>query len=390
MHKSFLSKPRALLLFFFFVNYSFAGTIPDQNQTSPVIKKYGIDENGRSFEYTVPTATSPALPAASSRLPPPKTTKYYGIDQNGRSFEYDENLLSARPPALAARPAPARQVAVTAPKPAIKVTTKTPVVAQPAVTKVPAHKPAPEASRPAPVAQKSMVRQQLTATARTPVPAKKPAVVAAVPAGIEQSETPIHVVALVPETVVEAATLSHEEVVAALTASSENQGNAEFLVKVSAGNNPSTNRLLERDLKKLGVSSIKSRIEREDKPVHRLLYARHQDRSRAYLDVKILHSSGQNAYIISKNGDHSVYCGSFYLEERAEAEQKEIADKGIRVTIAKASVLVTNKFYMAGGFRSRGAADKLAGMLQQRGMSTTVVTAEPYLAQKSKTDDIRG
>ena len=384
MYNKFLPKSRALLLVFFIVNYSFAGTIPDQNQTSQVIKKYGIDENGRSFEYTVPTATSPAITAGPSRLIPPNTTRHYGIDQNGRSFEYDENLIPSHPSTVAAKPAPARQVVViTAPKPVKQAAVVLPLPPKPlptpthtvtAVTKAPAHKPAPGASRSTQVAQghpKTGVKSVASAAKSSRLPAP-----VAVITNVSRQTTPT--VKTHDMTHVQGKTATHAHL------------NPEFIVKVSAWNNPSSNRFLERDLKKLGARSIKSRLVRENKPVHRLLYARHQDRSRAYLDMKTLQSSNQKAYIISTNGIHSVYCGAFYHEERATSEQNKIADKGIRVTIAKDSVWVTNKFYMAGGFHSRVAADKLAGILQQRGIRTTVVSAEPYLAQKSRVDDIRG
>ena len=105
-----LSTCKTLLLLFCIVNYSFAGTLPDPDQAQ-VIKKFGIDENGHYFEYTVPGAgiASSESNASPSRLTKAKIVKHYGIDENGRSFEYDEH---PNPPLPVIASAPTKTKAV--------------------------------------------------------------------------------------------------------------------------------------------------------------------------------------------------------------------------------------------------------------------------------------
>ncbi len=297
MKSNKLSKIRLLLLTFCIVNYSVTGTITAQDQMGQGMKKFGIDENGRSFTYTVPVAVV-------SAPSPPHTQKIvtkYGIDQNGRSFEYEEQLAPARPATVAIAPHPLRQAAVNPPKPVM-------------------------------------------AKSRGTAPVKSP----------------------------------------------PGYGKGEFIVKVSTRNSTKTASPLPQELVKLGAPTVQSRVEREARSAHRLLFARHKNQSQAHRDLETLHSRGQKGYVISKRGTYNVYCGSFYLQERARSEQKIIAAKGIRVTIMKDPVTVTSNYLMARGFRSRDAAQKLAGILQKRGVTASVMSAEQEYALKNGAGDLRG
>ena len=492
MNKKLQSRTGALLLIFFIANYSFAGTVPDTRQTPRMVKKYGIDENGRSFEYTVPASgeTAPDITAASSRYVSPKTAKRYGIDQNGRSFEYEESPAPSLPAAEAVTPVPSRQ-AVPAASRAVRVVTAAPAatapqaparrVAPPAVpaaarvippqvpkatVATPVRQPVPVTPQPSRVARVAPVKSGIPAGTAAPVPvpvaakaaAPRPAPSATVTAPVAKAApvttqavrrtvaVPALVTSVAPsassspvasqlrdrqemrkESAERAAVMAvsvTREALAATPVASRKQaavatgakaptqrsesasaqkapartaslkkggrGQGKFVVMVADQRVPRANGTLEHDLKKLGARTVKSTVERQERTAHRLVFARHLDRSRAISDVSMLERQDQRAYIIAGKGTYTVLCGSYYGEARAQAELQAICNRGLRVTMQKDPVVLKKKILMAGGFESRGAAVRLASALKQRGIRSTVMTAEKYYALVNGVDDNRG
>lgn len=264
---------RALLLIFFFAKYSYAGTPVDPRQTTPVIRKYGIDEQGRSFEYTVPAAGlsvagAPPRPTPSAAA---RTAKRYGIDEQGRSFEYAEGQV--------AQPLPPSGTA-----------------AAPRVTRAAAVSVAPaKGSQSSPLSGTLLSGSQRAATA-IPSPT--------VPAA-RRNATGVPPAVSVPTAARTTAAVSP-------------------VTRLKAGSVPA------RDPQKTVVTTHAGN---KVKKVHRLLFARYHDRAYAYRVVGKLQSRGQKAYIISRKGAHSVYCGSYFSHQRAKSQQRLIASRGIRVTI---------------------------------------------------------
>ncbi len=378
-----LSTCKTLLLLFCIVNYSFAGTLPDPDQAQ-VIKKFGIDENGHYFEYTVPGAgiASSESNASPSRLTKAKIVKHYGIDENGRSFEYDEH---PNPPLPVIASAPTKTKAV-------RIVKSVPLPPATSTAKI-----LPE-SPPAQSLAKTVAPSSKTALAVTPAVPLKQASAASRPTVVAQKR---------PDATIKPTTTSLQSVGAKVepapadktlqttvheTAPKSSPGyrKGEFIVKVSAGDKPATTIPLRHELEKLGASVVQSRVEREAKQVYRLLYSRCQERSQANLAVAKLHALGQKAYIISDKNGNKVYCGSYFQEEKAKGGKKYIASKGIRLTITKDFIVVKNNYYLASGFTSREAALKLSGSLRQHGIRSTVLSTEQDYAQRSITSGIKG
>lgn len=359
-----LTRVQARLLIFFVANYTVAAAASGVTFPPQVIKKYGIDENGRSFEYTV-TAVAPAGGTAAA-LPEkkggqPQATVRYGIDEHGRSFVYGEHAVPSPAPAVTApaRPVapvaavPARTPALVAVRP-VPALEKKPVAAVPSVApaakapvKVAAPQPAPRPAepvtvvaapvKPVPVPVRAAVAAAVVTSQPKPAVVAKPAVISAKKVVVQQ-----------PQQVVKAA--PHKQKAASIGT-------------------------MERDLKQLGATTVRNRVVRQDRTVHRLLYAQHQDRTKAYSDLRILEKSGQRAYIISGKETHTVYCGAYFREGKAVAVQDDLARQGIRVSIRKEAVAVNRQVFVAEGFASREAAVRVSGTLKERGIDTKVIKA---------------
>lgn len=371
MNLPYRSTTKALLLLFFFVTYSFAGTVPKPDGTSQVVIKYGIDEHGRSFAYTAPVndVLSPVVPGPSPRPATRITVKRYGIDEHGRSFEYQESpaphfttsvaaTKTAPLPATATAPRPGNTVTAALPAtpsaPAPTVTATTPVRHAPVSTVRPSQgaprKPAPDShtvSLPSTLARHGAPARDATPSATKPVAARPAAT-------------------------------------AAETGAPTSRTKREFVVMVSTGTSPKSEQSLHQELKRHGAPLVQSRVDRECRPIHRLLYARYEDRNQAYGEMAKIRARGEKAYIISDKGGHTVYCGSFYREKRAQEEQEIIAGRGTRVTIRKESAAIISNYLMARGFDSRATARKLAETLQRQGIRATVMSADQLYAQKNR------
>ena len=336
MKKTHQTTCRALLLFFL-ANSSYAGTLSSPDHRYANATRYGIDEQGRPFEYTTPPRNAPEPPQTSSLSPTTrKPALQYCLDENGRSVPYGP----ATPvPAAALKAAPPSRSSVARAVTAAAGTRRP----SPAVTTAASQQcPAPQRE---PTATASSASKPGAATGRSSSTASAAAVTDRPTTQRNRSGT----------------------------------GTQEFIVRVSVGKGLA-GRHLSNDLKSLGVRAVQSRVECEGKSVHRLLYARQRKRVAAFRDIATLNARGQKGYVIREKGAYKVYCGAFYTEERARKEQEVIAQRGFRVAMTRDAMVQKCTYLLARGFPSDDEARKVAAILQQRGFAASVMKADQLYA----------
>lgn len=280
-----------------------------------------------------PAATGGQPPAAGASAPPPAATSAPAAAPAAPA---------AKPPAPAAAPAaPAKATAVPAPA---KTVPPQPAKKEEAKTVKPAEqKPA------APAAKKEAVKP-VAAPAKPAQGKDKQPTTAAKPVAKEQKAA------------TDKGKASAGKAKADTAAYMINVG--EFAASEAAS--------VEAKLGKHGIKPVKT-VTQKNRMMTRLFYGAYTDYDTYSNELARLKQAASSAFAIEKNGRYSIYAGSFGSADRAAAEKKRLAAKGVSVELQQASLPLSTVRMSAGPFSSKPAADKAAAKLKGEGLVVKVL-----------------
>ena len=140
-------------------------------------------------------------------------------------------------------------------------------------------------------------------------------------------------------------------------------------------------RPLAKKLAHQGVAVVDSRSEKTTVTIYRLVVGTFPTREKAQECLTRVAPRLKGAYLISSNGVHGVYCGSWYRRAMAEEQLARFRGGGRRLTIRHESVAITHTTILAGSYCSREAARDVSLRLRLMGIPAVVVVDTDSLAQ---------
>jgi SPOR domain len=138
---------------------------------------------------------------------------------------------------------------------------------------------------------------------------------------------------------------------------------------------------LNKKLAENGVSILESKEEQTALTVHRLVVGTFATQEEAQECLSSVKPKLKNAYIMSHNGKHGVYCGSFYKLQKAREKIAELRPAGVRLTILQDSVAVKQTTILAGSYISRDAAQDISMRLRRLGIPAAIVPGVEALTE---------
>jgi len=283
-----------------------------------------------------PAATGGQPPAAGAPAPPP--------------------AAPAAPAAKAQAPAPAAKAPAPAPAPAAPAkAVAAPAPAKP-VPPQPAKKEEAKAVKPAeqkpaaPAAKKEVVKQVAAPAKPVQGKDKQPAAAAKPPAKEQKAAD------------ADKGKVPADKAKADTAAYMINIG--EFAASEAAS--------VEAKLGKHGIRPVKT-VTQKNRMMTRLFYGAYTDYDTYSNELERLKQVVSSAFAIEKNGKYFVYAGSFGSAERAAAEKKRLAAKGVSVELQQASLPLSTVKMSAGPFSGKPAADKAAAKLKGEGLVVKVM-----------------
>jgi len=106
--------------------------------------------------------------------------------------------------------------------------------------------------------------------------------------------------------------------------------------------------------------------------MNRLYLAEFADRAAAQKELDKLKQYTSDAFILDNAGKHSVYAGSYLLDERASSEKARLAADGFNLTLKRADVAIPSKNLTAGSFADKSAAGDILKKLRAAGVKATL------------------
>ena len=147
---------------------------------------------------------------------------------------------------------------------------------------------------------------------------------------------------------------------------------------------------VEEKLAREGVTVLTAKKERAPRTIHRLVIGTFATEAEARTCLRDVQPQVKQAYLMSHNGVHGVYCGSYYDLEKAQEKAREVTTAGITVTIRRDSVAALHTTILAGVYRSRDEADTTSRRLRGLGIPAAIVPGTESLAELTEKSDNRG
>lgn len=353
-------------------------------------QRFGVDQDGNVVQLSAPAPVvdpSPrTIPLANVPAPPLPTIRYV-MDQNGAIREAARADVTAVPvpatPAVALETAPAAQpasaaVAHAAPAPAVA-----PAIAQPASkTTSPGIFTAIATRVKSFLAGATRGSSTAVATAGPPPVAPKAASIR-VPTAVTlnpERRSPIlpkpgtvavsHVAPLAP---------THAKVVR--SGSPASTAGPHYSLEIDSLKVPASARPVEKKLENSGIAILDTKTAPASVGIHRLVIATFPTLEKARKRLHEVQRKLPKAYIISQNGVHGVYCGSYYQVRKAAAKATQLRTAGVRFTIRRETVTVNRTTIIAGVYLSRSAARDISLRLRQMGIPATIVESSETMAE---------
>jgi hypothetical protein len=143
----------------------------------------------------------------------------------------------------------------------------------------------------------------------------------------------------------------------------------------------SSARPIEKKLASSGVAILDTRTEPTSVEVHRLHVATYHTLDEARKRLREVQPKLKQAYIISHNGVHGIYCGSYFQVRKAVEKASQLQSAGVRLTIRRDNVTVNRTTIIAGSYLSRSAARDISLRLRQMGIPAAIIDSSENLAE---------
>jgi hypothetical protein len=140
-------------------------------------------------------------------------------------------------------------------------------------------------------------------------------------------------------------------------------------------------RPIEKKLAGSGIAILDTRTEPTSVKVHRLHVATYRTLDEARKRLREVQPKLRQAYIISHDGVHGVYCGSYFQMRKAVEKASQFQAAGVRSTIRHDTVTVNRTTIIAGSYLSRSAARDISLRLRQMGIPAAIVDSSESLAE---------
>ena len=147
-------------------------------------------------------------------------------------------------------------------------------------------------------------------------------------------------------------------------------------LKVRSAGRPVAKKLASSGIEILDTKTAPTSVE-----VHRLVVAMLPTLDAARKRLREVQPKLVNGYIISQNGVHGVYCGSYFQVRKAAERATQLRSAGVKVTIRRETVTVKRTTIIAGAYLSRSAARDISIRLRQMGIPATIVENSETLAE---------
>jgi hypothetical protein len=133
-------------------------------------------------------------------------------------------------------------------------------------------------------------------------------------------------------------------------------------------------------LAKNGVAIVDTRSDKTTVDVYRLVVGTFATLDAAQKCLQKVAPQLKHAYLISHNGVHGVYSGSWYKRATAQEHLDRYQVAGIPLTIRRDTVDVIRTTILAGSYTSRDAARDISLSLRRLGIPSTIVSGAESLA----------
>jgi hypothetical protein len=324
--------------------------------------RFGVDQDGNLVQLSVPT---PAIDSASrtaptvNTAPSPRAIKYV-MDQNGGIREVTHTAMAATPSADR-QPAPLETAHVAVPAPVPPVRNSSPPV-KPMIA--PVTEIARTATPPSSGAQ---------AVSKAPSPGFLSGITSRIKiflAGAPRGASPaLATVTPLRKPAVPSANISSSPTT------------PRYSLAIDSLKIRSSVRPIEKKLAGSGVAILDTRTEPTSVEIHRLHFATYHSLDEARKRLREVQPKLKQAYIISHNGVHGIYCGSYYQVRKAVEKASQLQSAGVRLTIRHDNVTVNRTTIIAGSYLSRSAARDISLRLRRMGIPATIVDSSETLAE---------
>jgi hypothetical protein len=282
------------------------------------------------------------------------------MDQNGGIREVSETVVAATPPA-GRQPAPLETAHVAEPAPAPPVRNSSPPVKP---TIAPVTVIARSATPPSSGAQ---------AVSKAPSPGFLSGITSRVKiffAGAPRGASPA-----------QAAVRSLPKPVATQVHSSPSPPSHRYSLAIDSLKIRSSVRPIEKKLAGSGIAILDTRTKPTSVKIHRLHVATYRTLDEARKRLREVQPKLRQAYIISHDGVHGVYCGSYFQVRKAMEKASQFQAAGVRSTIRHDTVTVNRTTIIAGSYLSRSDAWDVSLRLRQMGIPAAIVDSSESLAE---------
>jgi cell division septation protein DedD len=130
-----------------------------------------------------------------------------------------------------------------------------------------------------------------------------------------------------------------------------------------------------------GIAIVDSRSEKSPTEVYRLVVGTFPSLDQARNCLQRVSPKLKQAYLMSHNGSHGVYCGSFYKEAKAREKLAQYQRSGVHLTLRRDNVSVTRTTILAGSYLSRDEARDISLRLRGLGIPAAIVSGAESLAE---------
>lgn len=379
-------------------------------------QRYGIDQDGNVVVLTPrPAADEGAAPPLAVPLPVSRGVRY-GLNQNGELQPLADVTPAPAPTAVAAAPTPEVLTQVAPRSVTPPVVLAPPAVTYPAVTAGPAPAAGGQTGHSASgiaALLTTKLSALVTAVSRggrtlaariTPLPAPAATIRSAAPAsrqaaapapvtvakGAGHPGAPTPVPAQGPTSprstgippqkqATVAAVATHQSRVPDPGSPASRPGR--YSLKIDSLKVRSAVRPVVENLARHGIAVREERHETASMTVHRLVVGTFATQEEARECLRTVQPKLKKAYLMSHNGTHGVYCGSFFNLKKAEATVAGLKHAGVLLSIRRDSVAVRHTTLLAGSQLTRDDARDVSRRLRQMGIPAVIVSDRETLAE---------
>ena len=147
-----------------------------------------------------------------------------------------------------------------------------------------------------------------------------------------------------------------------------------YFLKIDSLNLLTGTRPVEEQLRRNGIAILDAKTERTIRVVHRLVVGTFDSREKAQECLRTVQPKLKSAYVMSNNGRHGVYCGSFYKLQKARDKAAQLKPCGVHMTIQHEEVEISHTITKAGPYAGPDAARDASLRLLRLGIPAAIIS----------------